>query len=219
MNVSPSNDSDLTVTLTCVGSSGTVSRTANLTVSPPAPSITVFASPPFLFNPGFVSIIWSSFNTDSCFSSAVGTIPTSGAFSTFINSSQFITISCSGSGGSVTGLVFVNVSSPFAPAPVNEQGSTVETTDTLSFSQELDALGVSIEKSNSQSIVQDMNSDGFDDLILVDLQKQTLYIFMSDHGRLTSVSKSIEGVSSLAQLRSLSIDKAGSISVSLNIQQ
>ncbi|KAA3626088.1 MAG: fibronectin type III domain-containing protein [Proteobacteria bacterium] len=96
--------SDASYTLTCTGIGGSVNRTVSLTVqAPPAPTITLSASPTTLAAGSNATLTWSTTNATSCSASNAwsGSKATSGSQSVGpINSTSTFTLSCSGPGGS-----------------------------------------------------------------------------------------------------------------------
>lgn len=77
----------------------------------PAPTLSLSASPSSVLSGGSTTLTWSSTNATSCTASGAwsGSEPTSGSQSVVVNSSSTYTLSCSGSGGSVTQNAYVTV--------------------------------------------------------------------------------------------------------------
>lgn len=126
-----------TFTLTCSGEGGNTSKTVSVSVSaPPKPTI-VFAADSTQVNTNeATTLTWSSTNADSCTASGgwSGNKSVSGSSSTEpLTSSTTFTISCTGTGGSTTKSVVVNVNPitgsatlSWTPPTTNEDGSNLD---------------------------------------------------------------------------------------------
>ena len=99
--------------VTCTGAGGSASKSVTITVaSSNAPSETVSADSYFVANNGSTTIRWSSTNTSSCSSSPSGASGTSGSFNTgALNATTTYIVTCTGTGGSVSKSVTINVGS------------------------------------------------------------------------------------------------------------
>ena len=103
-------------TLTCTGPGGQTSRTANVTVGsppPPAPIVTLSASPTSVAFGGTTALTWSTTNATSCTASGEwsGARATAGSESSaaLSNSTSSFTLTCSGAGGQASRTVNVTV--------------------------------------------------------------------------------------------------------------
>jgi hypothetical protein len=103
-------------TLSCTGSGGTATRTVTVTVvSATSPTLTFSANPSSVSNNGSTTLSWSGTNVSSCSASGAwsGTRSTSGSETVSgLTTTSAYTLSCTGSNGSITRSVTVNVGAP-----------------------------------------------------------------------------------------------------------
>jgi hypothetical protein len=104
-------------TLTCSGTGGSIARTASVTVTTPAPTVTLAASPTSVQSGSASQLTWSSTNATSCTASGAwsGTRATSGTVSTgALTANASFTLSCTGTGGTAaqTAAVAVTAAAP-----------------------------------------------------------------------------------------------------------
>ena len=110
-----------TFTLTCSGAGGSAqaSRTVNVTVVPPAPTVSLSANPTTVAAGGTSTLTWSSTNATGCTASGVwsGAKATNGtASSGTLAATSIYTLTCSGAGGSGQASTTITVTgSPPAP--------------------------------------------------------------------------------------------------------
>ena len=106
-------------TLTCIGDGGSLSQTRTVTVSYPAPTLTLTASPLSVTTGEASMLSWSSTNATSCVASGgwSGTKSTSGTESTgALAATTTFTLACTGSGGTISQSVTVTANPPPMPA-------------------------------------------------------------------------------------------------------
>lgn len=140
--VTPVDAGTYTYTLTCDGSGGTTTASANLTVTqPPAPTLTIGLNPIMYTSGGSSTLSWSSTNATTCSASGswTGSQVTTG--STTVNpttaGSYTYTLTCNGTGGSVSRSATLTVNAPPAPTvsigvsptPIQAGGSATVTWD------------------------------------------------------------------------------------------
>jgi len=106
--------------LTCTGSGGSITSTATVTVTaPPLPTVTIAANPASLVLGGSSILSWSSTNATACAASGAwsGTEAVSGmqGVTPVATGTSSYALSCTGSGGSVTGTATVTVTAPPLP--------------------------------------------------------------------------------------------------------
>ena len=237
--VTPTTDDDLSVTVICDGDSGTSTRTATLTVSPIRPTVSVFASPGLIEQPSTVVVSWISRFATSCSSVDFGNVGVNGSGSIFVSASRVFSVSCIGPGGTMTGIAPITLmpTCPPCPTPQDPQscprpascpGSSdfvLTSPDLLSSDAALpeveesslhfDLLALGVKKQGEQVQVMhgDFNQDGFDDIIVVNVQTGIASVLMSDNGEYSKISKEIDGVSTLSQIQGIVIDTEGLIRV------
>jgi hypothetical protein len=106
---------DQTYTLSCTGSGGSASQSVTVDVgSPPAPTLSLSASPTSVAYNGSTTLSWSSTNATSCTASGgwTGTKATSGSETrSSLTANATFTLACTGAGGSVTQSASVTVAS------------------------------------------------------------------------------------------------------------
>lgn len=111
--------SNRTYTLSCTGAGGSVTNSVNVAVAdPPAPTLSLSANPTSVAYNSTSTLNWSTSNATSCSASGgwSGGKGTSGAESVGpITSDTSYTLTCSGTGGSVTRTVALSVQAPAAP--------------------------------------------------------------------------------------------------------
>lgn len=118
--------STTTFSLSCVGSGGSWSDSATVTVNP-APSGTISASPSSLSAGGDVTVSWSVSNATSCAASGgwSGVRSASGSQSVSVSQSTGFQLTCTGPGGSWSGRADVTVGSQSVctdPSATNQGG-------------------------------------------------------------------------------------------------
>ncbi len=138
--------SDAVFTLNCSGPGGSVQQSANVTVAPvPAPSVTLTASPSTVPFDSSTTLSWSSQNAQSCTASGGWSGARSTSGSTTVGPLQTGTtfvLSCTGTGGTGTDQVNVNVQAAplptinfeVAPSSVEFNGISVATWTTTNAS-------------------------------------------------------------------------------------
>ena len=128
--------STTTYTLACSGDGGTVSQSVTVTViPPPAPTLTLAASPTSVTTGGASTLTWSSTNATSCTASGgwTGSRSTSGSQSTgALSATTTYTLECTGDGGTVSQSVTVTVIPPPAPTLTLTASPTSVTTGAAS---------------------------------------------------------------------------------------
>lgn len=230
--ITPTNTGILRAIATCHGPNESISRTALLTTSnAPQPGVNAFYSPNFLPEAGFTTLVWSSFNTDSCFLFGFGAIATSGAMTRFVFDDEQSLITCSGPGGQAVGFAEVIVGQPGIGRSTNpnnqEPGSVMTVTDDLYIKDSspnpdpaldrviLESLGIQLPSSETLSLAADLNADGSEDRLVLSPKAQTLLVLISNNGEFLSVDKVVTGIGSYSQLESMVIDQNGVISIKL----
>ena len=125
---------DSTFTLTCSGTSGSVSETVNVTVAEPVPTLSFTANPGSLTTNGSTTLSWAGTHVTSCTASGdwSGNKVTAGSetINAIAADSQF-DLTCSGAFGAVNKTVKVTVATPVptlsfsaSPGSVNSGDST-----------------------------------------------------------------------------------------------
>jgi len=115
-------------TLTCTGPGGTAAQTAVVTVSSPAPTVTLSAGPSAITSGSSSTLTWSATNATACTASGSwsGAMPVSGSQSTgALTSSATYTLTCTGSGGSASQSATVSVSSAAPTVAITANPSTI----------------------------------------------------------------------------------------------
>jgi hypothetical protein len=115
-------------------------------IPPPAPTVTISASPSSVIAGQAATLTWASTNADQgCVASDAwsGAEPTSGTQSTgALNQTSTYTLTCTGAGGSASGSAIVTVTQPSGdPQPTGVPG-----TWTLSFDDEFDGTAIDTNK-------------------------------------------------------------------------
>jgi hypothetical protein len=207
-SVTPSNTNNVPVTVTCTGNGNTGSSTSTLTVLPPLPTVTITPFP--IFGEGLASATYTSTNATSC-STFGGNGGTSGTSLAIVSSGGGLlfaswSVTCTGPGGSTTGTAFATGAafSNIGPVASLQDDMIVSTID---------------EGSTKQSVTADINNDGVDDLIVVDLLTQHIVVLITGTDEQEAVSKMIRGVSDITQLNSVSMSIDGDIVVSTTREQ
>lgn len=120
--------SDRTYTLSCTGDGGSVTQSVTVAVAPPpAPALSLSADSTSVAYNGTSVLSWSSSDASSCSASGgwSGTRGTSGAETVGpLTSNTGYTMTCTGSGGSVTRTVALSVQAPPAPGITLSANST-----------------------------------------------------------------------------------------------
>ena len=104
-----------TYTLTCTGVRGTASQSVTVSVKPPAPRISVAATPSTIANGTSSTLKWIAMNARSCFASGAwsGSKVVSGSQSTgILDANSTYTLTCSGAGGHASQSATVSIESP-----------------------------------------------------------------------------------------------------------
>jgi hypothetical protein len=123
-------------TLTCNGPGGNASQSVTVSVSTPAPSVSLSASPATVSSGGSAMLSWSSSNASNCAASGgwSGSEPTNGSASTgAVTARTAYTLTCSGTGGSASQSVTVNVSAPPPPTISGTPATSVTVPTAYSF--------------------------------------------------------------------------------------
>lgn len=163
-------------TLTCTGTGGSASKTvwvgvtAPTAIVAPAPSLSFSASPLTVASGAYTTLVWSASNASSCSASGgwSGSVGVSGSQkSSPLQSGTLFTLTCTGSGGSVTQAVSVSVTAPVSTTTT----STTSTTSTTTIS--------SSTTSSSSLIVPPPSSDG---MTTLRIQPTTISTAVSDVG-------------------------------------
>ncbi len=101
-----------TYSLTCTGAGGVATQTATVSVTDPAPVVTISANPTTLKSGSTSTLTWSSTHATSCTASGGwgGTEPVSGSITTVaLSTTTKFTLTCTGSGGSASQSTTVTV--------------------------------------------------------------------------------------------------------------
>ncbi|MGE0624801.1 MAG: hypothetical protein AB7I04_17455 [Pseudomonadales bacterium] len=108
-----------TYRLTCTGPGGSGTDTVTVTVQTPAPTLTLTASPGTITEGESVTLSWSGTDTTSCTASGgwSGSRGTSGSLNLTPAQTTTYNLSCSGSGGSISRSVTVQVNAAPADPP------------------------------------------------------------------------------------------------------
>ena len=120
----PLTPGNKTFTLTCTGVGGSVTQSQTLTVAatPPAPAVTLNASPASVMTGQSATLSWSTSNAGSCVASGAwtGVRPTIGSAGTgpLTQPSNTFTLTCSGPGGSASQSRTVTAVLPASPPTV-----------------------------------------------------------------------------------------------------
>ncbi len=125
-------------TLTCTGSGGSTAQTAAVTVTTPAPTLTLSALPTSVQSGASSQLTWSTTNATSCTASGAwsGAKGTSGTQSTgALSANSNFTLACAGAGGNVSKAVSVTVTAgtPTVNLSANPPGVARNGTSTLTW--------------------------------------------------------------------------------------
>jgi YD repeat-containing protein len=104
-----------TFSLTCTGAGGSATGSAQVTVTPPPPTVSISANPSLVSSGNSSTLTWSSTNATSCTASGAwsGAKPSSGTQSTgAVNVTSTFSLTCTGGGGNATGSATVRVHIP-----------------------------------------------------------------------------------------------------------
>ncbi len=126
-----------TYTLACTGSGGTASQAVTVAINPPAPTVSLTASPMTVSNGGSSTLTWSSTNATSCTASGAwtGSKTVSGSASTgALSANKTYTLACTGTGGTLSKSVNVAVGPSISGSPATsvKAGSAYSFTPTAS---------------------------------------------------------------------------------------
>jgi hypothetical protein len=133
-------EADATYILTCTGPGGASSQSATVSVTTPAPTVSLSASPSTVGKGAHSTLRWSSANTTSCVAGGAwsGVKAVTGSVSTgALSANSTYTLTCSGSGGIAAQSETITVGSGSAPmVNLNATPSTVKSGagSTLSWS-------------------------------------------------------------------------------------
>lgn len=216
--------SQQTMTVNCVGANGSASSSSTLSTAnapPPPPIVYVWASPSYLFSPGFVSITYNAVNATSC----------SGAGTYYASMSTNFTVTCWGPGGYASSFAPVTVaggmygySAPAsiapasAPAPAAKGGKPA----VKRIPPALAHLGIDLLKLRYEYTEADFNRDGSLDLMVHDKAKSQAHVLLSKAGRYPSITKTVGNISKLTQIKGVFVPlsgAAGQIRVTVENQQ
>lgn len=103
---------DATFSLSCTGNGGTTMQSVSVTVAPPAPTLSFSASPTAVAANGSTTLTWDSTNATSCTASGGWTGTKTADGSTVVSgllTNTTFSLSCTGSGGNVSGNVTVTI--------------------------------------------------------------------------------------------------------------
>ncbi|MDF2176850.1 hypothetical protein P2G88_01115 [Aliiglaciecola sp. CAU 1673] len=170
-SVPRSQTSSMSVTMTCYGTGGSVSKTATLTVlpRPPAPTVSVWWSPSVITEGDYTSVSHSSTNATSCVGTNGNAVPTNKTGPMMQQSaSKTVTITCTGPGGTGSGSATLTVlpripatpSTPSVPSIVNQsQSFTVSWNGVADASKyELYRDGVKVQTVTGTSATESLSS-------------------------------------------------------------
>ncbi len=123
-------DADATYTLTCDGPGGTAIQSATVSVTGPAPAITLSANPTTVEDGSTSTLTWAASNSTTCTASGgwSGSEPTSGSHATVdLSATTQFTLTCEGPGGSASQSVTVTVAPPGPRVAITANPTTVAT--------------------------------------------------------------------------------------------
>ncbi|MBV1776815.1 VCBS repeat-containing protein [Burkholderiaceae bacterium DAT-1] len=206
-SVTPS--SNQSVTVTCSGPGGSNSQTANLTVSPPpppAPTVIVIPTPSTLWGPGWVTFANIVQNATNCGGSAMGM--------QYVTMSQMFMLTCSGPGGSTTGIGWVTVFPPIGGNSVAPQ--TTPTLPAAEKAPNLMPLGISLKSKSMSFFRPDLNGDGLKDLIVFDSSSRTAYVLLNRNGSFPRIDKTIPHINALQSIRSVTVPPVDGHAISVS---
>jgi trimeric autotransporter adhesin len=115
-------------TLSCTGAGGSASQGATVTVTTPAPTVQLAASPATLANGDSATLTWSSTNATACMASGSwsGAKATSGSKSTgALTATSSYTLVCTGTGGSASQTAKITVSASAPTVQLSVSPTTV----------------------------------------------------------------------------------------------
>jgi trimeric autotransporter adhesin len=118
-----------TYTLTCTGAVGSATQFVTVSVTPPAPTISLSASPSTIASGASSTLNWSSTNATSCSASGAwsGAMAVSGTRSSgALKSDETYTLTCSGAGGSAVQSATVSVTQSAPTVSFTASPSTVK---------------------------------------------------------------------------------------------
>jgi hypothetical protein len=138
VTVSPTTDT--TYLIACTGDGGSVPDDATVTVTSPAPGVTLTATPGTVPYNGSSTLTWSSTNADTCsstdFATGGATSNSVGVSTGALTTNTTYTISCLGPGGSISDFKTVTVNAPAVPTvtlSANPASGTSPVTSTLTW--------------------------------------------------------------------------------------
>ncbi len=196
-----------TTTISCTGPAGTTSQSATLTTVPPRPTVSMSASPWVIYAPTQVFFSWNSFGATYCNLGG-----TAGFF--YRNVDYFTTgtysVTCTGPGGSTTAYTHVYWNGPLLSQTSNTLLSKNSTTISANGAiPDLKHLGIDLAKKRMKFVKGDLNTDGFEDLLVLDPLQEKAFIVLGKAGKYPAINKSVAGVTSLDQIKSIQISPQG----------
>ena len=230
--VTPTSAGILRARATCQGPNESVIEIARLNINDtPQPGVDAKFIPSYLPSAGFTTLVWNSFNVDTCFLFGFGAISTSGAMTRFVADDEEAMISCNGPGGQAIDVAQVIVGQ-LGPGRSNSPnnagaGSIMTVTDDLYAKDSspnsdpaldrvmLHALGINLPDSKVLSLAADLNADGSEDRLVLSPEAQALFVLISSNGEFLSLDKVVTDITSYSQLESMVINQNGVIKVKL----
>lgn len=212
--------SQQTYTVTCSSPNGSASNNATLTTAwapPPAPTVTVFATPDYLYYGGYVDITFNATNYSTC----------TGQGQYYVSRSTNFYVTCTGPGGSATGYTWVTVQregevpmfASMSTAGKNGKQAAIARTGAPA---DLKHLGIDLAKKRYAYAEGDFNKDGATDLLVVDKLKEQLHVVLGKAGQYPAISKTVDSVSTITQVKGLFVpvsNNPGEIRVTVQSQQ
>lgn len=119
---------DESYTLTCSGAGGSAAQSATVSVTKPAPTVSLAASPSTIAGGSSSTLTWSTANATACTASGTwsGSKAVNGSASTgALAADETYTLTCSGSGGSAVQSATVSVTTPAPAVSFSASPSTV----------------------------------------------------------------------------------------------
>lgn len=212
--------SQQTITVNCAGANGSGSSSATLTTAnvPPAPpSVYAWASPSYLYGPGYTSVTYTSLNATSCF----------GAGMFYVTMSTSFSVSCYGPGGTASSFAWVTVTNPLygaagAVAPASAAASKDGKPAVKRAPPALAHLGMDLTKLRYAYSEGDFNRDGSLDLLVYDRTKSQAHILLGKAGRYPEITKTVSNIGKLTDIKGVFVPASGArgdIRVTIEQQQ
>ncbi len=223
-------------TVECSNASGTTASTSSVTVveniGPPV--VAANYNPGFLSVPGFSFLSWVSSGANFCrIPSVFGNfaVGASGGTSRFITNSIFTQVLCTGTGGTASGFAFVGVANNRNSGQTEGTSETVNHPAMMSVSDDfnrsgfepdidwqidkvlLSALGAKNINGELNSLAIDLNNDGLNDRLIFSVEQQMLYVLISDNGAFIKLNKTVNNVSDIQDIASISVSQDGIVKV------